>query len=276
MPQSSNLTKAPVNDAIITALSSLVTDSQSQREPSHYDIESQFKRVGLANGDPSTQGRPVGKAKRVRGVLEWGLANNIDGAETFAVLLIELVRGKGGFRSSSPNFIGVDAITNLREAYQHEGLLLTEEGRLILQNLESLSGRALTEALKSYVRRAQKGHSDAALLIGTSKDLMEATAAHVLTEKYGTYSHQDNFPTLLAQAFIATGLAVPQNGSNPDAKQRLQCGLYESACAVNSLRNKQGTGHGRPWASTITDCEARSAVQVIGIVSELLLISAGL
>lgn len=276
MPQSSNLSKAPVNDAIITALSSLVADSQTTREPSHYDIESQFKRAGLADGDPSTQSRPVGKAKRVRGVLEWGLDNNIDGAETFAILLIELVRGKGGFRSSSSNFIGEDAITNLREAYRHEGLLLTEEGRLISQNLESLTGRPLTDALRSYVRRAQRGHSDAALLVGTSKDLMEATAAHVLTEKYGTYSHQSNFPTLLAQAFIATGMAVPQSGSTPDPKQKLQCSLYDSACAVNSLRNKQGTGHGRPWLPAVTDQEARSAIQLIGIVSELLLESAGL
>jgi hypothetical protein len=276
MAQSSNLTKAPVNDAIIAALSSLVADSQSTREPSHYDIESQFKRAGLADGDPSTQGRPVGKAKRVRGVLEWGLANNIAGAEAFSILLLELVRGKGGFRLGSPNFIGEDAINELREAYRHEGLLLTEEGRLTSQNLEFLSGRNLTEALKSYVRRAQKGHSDAALLVGTSKDLMEATAAHVLTEKYGNYSHQDNFPTLLAQAFIAAGLAVPQKGSIPDAKQRLQCGLYESACAVNGLRNKQGTGHGKPWLSTVSDNEARSAIQLIDIVSELLLESAGL
>jgi hypothetical protein len=268
--------KAPVNDAIIAALSSLVADSQATREPSHYDIESQIRRAGLTKGDPSTQGRPVGKAKRIRGVLEWGLDNNLTGAEAFSVYLLELVRGKGGFRSQSPNFVGQDVIDELREAYLHEGLQLTEEGRLIPQNLESLSGRQLTAALQGYVRRAQRGHLDAALLIGTSKDLMEATAAHVITEKYGSYSHQANFPTLLGQAFIAVGFAVPQTGNTSDPKARLQCGLYESACAVNALRNKQGTGHGKPWLPTVSDAEARTAIQVIGVVSELLIEAAGL
>ena len=41
-------------------------------------------------------------------------------------------------------------------------------------------------ALSSYVERARKGGEDAALLTGTAKDLLEATAAYVLTEINGT------------------------------------------------------------------------------------------
>ena len=40
---------------------------------------------------------------------------------------------------------------------------------------------------------------------------------------------------------------------------------------MNALRNKQGTGHGRPWLTTVTDEEARTAVQLIGIVAGFLL-----
>jgi hypothetical protein len=47
--------------------------------------------------------------------------------------------------------------------------------------------------------------------------------------------------------------------------------LYEAGCAVNALRNKTGTGHGRPFLPSLTDDEARSAVQLIGIISGLLL-----
>jgi hypothetical protein len=47
--------------------------------------------------------------------------------------------------------------------------------------------------------------------------------------------------------------------------------LYEAGCAVNALRNKTGTGHGRPFVPFVSDDEARTAVQLIGIVSGLLL-----
>jgi hypothetical protein len=47
--------------------------------------------------------------------------------------------------------------------------------------------------------------------------------------------------------------------------------LYEAGCAVNALRNKTGTGHGRPFVPSVSDDEARAAVQLIGIVSRLLL-----
>ena len=76
--------------------------------------------------------------------------------------------------------------------------------------LDNLSGVQLTAELEAYVRRAQRGSEDGALLVGTGTDLLEATASHIITEKYGHYSKQANFPTLLGQAFTALGLATPQ------------------------------------------------------------------
>jgi hypothetical protein len=131
----------------------------------------------------------------------------------------------------------------------------------------------LTSALEAYVRRARRGSEDAALLVGTGKDLLEATAAHVISERYCAYSQQANFPTLLGQAFTMLGLATPQTPAQPaePPQRRLERALYEAGCAVNALRNRQGTGHGRPWLAAVTDDEARSAVQLIGIISGFLL-----
>jgi hypothetical protein len=266
--------RAPVNDAIIVALSSLVDDAQSGfREPSHSEIEFQINRAGLTAGDPRAQGLSVGKAKRVRAVLSWGLDYLPDKTEQFVASLISLVRGKGGFRSTSANYVGVDAIQDLKGALRSEGYVLSDEGELFSATVDSLSGDDLTDALAAYVRRAQRGSEDAALIVGTAKDLMEATAAHVISAKYGNYSHQANFPTLLGQAFVALNLATPQTppqaGEPPH--RRLERALYEAACAVNAMRNKTGTGHGRPFAAGISQDEARAAIQLIGIVSGLLL-----
>jgi Abortive infection C-terminus len=266
--------KAPVNDAIIVAVARLVDDAQSTtREPSHSDLEFQICRSGLSGGDPKGQGQAVGKAKRVRAVLSWGIDNAPDKAETFVAALIGLIRGKGGFRAGSSNFVGEDEILDARDAFRLEGYVLSDDGELYASTLDNLSGVEMTAALEAYMRRAQRGSEDGALLVGTGKDLLEATAAHIITEKYGQYSPQSNFPTLLGQAFTALGLATPQTPVQPaEAPQRrVERSLYEAGCAVNALRNKTGTGHGRPFMPSVSDDEARAAVQLIGIVSGLLL-----
>jgi hypothetical protein len=110
-------------------------------------------------------------------------------------------------------------------------------------------------------------------VIGTGKDLLEAIAAHVLVEVWNNNNPPHNFPTLLGQAFAALDLKTPADNpaNNGTPQQRLQRSLYEAACAVNTLRNKQGTGHGRPWLPSVTPEESRHATQVMGVVGDLLL-----
>lgn len=266
--------RVPVNDAIIVSVSELVDDAQTERrEPSHYDIEFEIIRAGLVAGDPKSQGQPVGKAKRVKATLSWALEHDPDSAEVFVAALISLVRAKGGFRQGSPNFVGDHAIREAAAAFRLEGYLLTTEGEFHPLNLDTLAGVQLTSALEAYVRRARQGSEDAALVVGTSKDLLEATAAHIIFERFGQYPQQANLPTLLGQAFTVLGLATPQTPvqSGEPPQRRLERTLYEAGCSVNALRNKQGTGHGRPWLPTVSDDEARAAVQLIGIVSGFLL-----
>jgi hypothetical protein len=136
-----------------------------------------------------------------------------------------------------------------------------------------LTGQQMTVALEGYVRRARRGADDAALVAGTGKDLLEAVAAHIIQQRTGTYPSTANFPTLLGQAFITLGLATPEHptvfGESP--LKRIERAMFELACGVNQLRNKQGTGHGRPWSPTVTDAEARAAIEAIGLMAGLLL-----
>ena len=130
-----------------------------------------------------------------------------------------------------------------------------------------------SKALQIYTQRARKGIEDAALVVGTSKDLMEAVAAHVLQELWSQYPITTNFPTLLGQAFTALGMTTPAekeiNGEHP--RKNVERKMYDLACAINRLRNKQGTGHGRPWLPDLDDDEARAAIEFIGTISERML-----
>ncbi len=265
----------PITDLIVAAVSKMVDDSQadSYREPSHSDLDFYIGRSDLSDADPKTQGQTVGKSKRVRAVLSWALDNDQVAGGKLIERLVSKIRASGGFRETSDNYIGKDVILQAVDAFGSEGYVLAMDGDLRPGNLESLSGRNLTEALRAYARRAKKGAEDAALLSGTGKDLLEATAAHVITVKLGTYPQQANFPTLLGQAFVTLGLATPEDPpTSSEAPCRLmERGMYQAAVGVNRLRNKEGTGHGRPWPAGITQAEAEAAVELAGIVAGYML-----
>lgn len=263
----------PLVDGTLIAVSRMFDDAGATREPSHSEIEFQIKRAGLSAADPAKMGPPVGKAKRVRGTLNWAIENDPAGGSLLVQYLVALLRGCGGFRDTSPNFIGLESRQNAIDAFRAEGFELTLDGELRPVLLDSLSGAKLTQALSAYVRRAKHGASDAALVTGTGKDLLEATAAHAIVEKFGSYPQSSNFPTLLGQAFIALDLATPQTPIVPGEppQRKIERAMFEMACAVNGLRNKQGTGHGRPWLPSVSDAEAKTAIEIMGTIAEAIL-----
>lgn len=265
--------RLPLNDEIAVAISQVVDDARiTPRKPSHADIENIIIRNGLDKGDPKLNGLNTnfGKAKRVNAVLNWSLEYDQEAGEFFVCSLILLIKGHGGFRESSPNFVGHDYIRNLQSSLESEGILLSSDGTVTPTILDNLSDLELEEALMNYIRRAKKGATDAALLTGTSKDLLEAVAKHVISIIQGKYN-QSNFPTLLGLAFFLLGLSTTESKGENEATARFERSMYELGCSVNDLRNKQGTGHGRPFIPTITDNEAKSATESMGIVSEFLL-----
>ena len=265
----------PLNDTLVYAFAQAVDDAQpaQTREPSHADLEFIFQRSGVIEGDPKAKGQTVGKNKRVRAVLSWAVGQSLGAGRVCVSQLLAFFKASGGFRSESPNYIGAPAVQALQAAFSAEGFALDSDGELSAKVLDAMTGVELTTALAAYVRRAQRGAEDAALLTGTSKDLLEATAAHVLREVYNNDNPPHNFPTLLGQAFAGLELKTTADKEQPSdtPQHRLQRHLYGAACAVNTLRNKQGSGHGRPWLPSVTDAEAHAAIQTMGLVAQLLL-----
>ena len=187
--------------------------------------------------------------------------------------LLAKIRACGGFREGSENYVGEEAIANARAAFHAEGFWLADDGTFGAKTLDGLQGADMTIALRAYALRAQRGSEDAALLMGTGKDLMEATAAHVLNTIRGSYPTGANFVSLLGMAFMALGLTVPEQpaeaGESP--AKALERSLFDAALSANKLRNKEGTGHGRPWVTGVGHAEAKAAIEVAGCVSGYLL-----
>lgn len=265
---------APLSDPIVAAVADLFHADRWQ--PSHDDLTIQFKRVGLSSGDPRNTYSMTGKRKRVRGVLLHALDHDEPAGEKLVANLVGLVKGAGGFRQASDFYVGEETFSNARDAFKAEGFELDPDGNLRPRLLENLNGDDLTGALFAYVRRARQGSTDAALVTGTGKDLLEATARHVLVGKGRDYAGLD-FPGTLYQAFLAVGLTpspasvTATSSLSSDAREKLVDALYVMGCAVNTLRNKEGAGHGHPFLTSVTEDESRAAVEVMGTISDFLL-----
>lgn len=263
---------APLTDGTILAVAKLF-DDQGTRQPTHSELDFQIEKAGLSKGDPNAQGQVVGKLKRVRAALYWAFQNNKSGGEQCVEGLLACLRACGGFREASPNFVGAEPLANAIGAFKAESFTLSSDGHLLAQTLDNLSGHELSMALRSYIRRAKDGVEDAALLVGTGKDLLEATAAHILVERKIPYSQGANFETMLGMAFVAVGLKTPQHSivAGEPAQAKAERAMFELALGINTMRNKLGTGHGKPWIPTLTLIEAGAAVQFIGTIAEWLL-----
>ncbi len=245
--------------------------------PSHDEIRGLVKRAGLEALDQERDpgGNPIGKMKRVRGVLRAAVVSHPDQGAQLVRALIDAIRAHNGFRPTSGNFPGVEAVHALREALRNEGMDLDEDGNVRPLHLESLDGRELTDALWSYVRRARRGGWDAALVLGTAKSLEEAAARHVVKQRTGQYPMHANMPATLYAAFSILDMAVPTTTAvealSPDPREAIQQAAWLLAIAVNKFRNAEGEGHGRPEMAATTQAEADVVGLAAALVTQLLL-----
>jgi hypothetical protein len=267
-----------LTDAIAQAVAGLF---DADRRPAHSDLDRLFARAGLQDGDPKHHdpNLMIGKRKRVLAVLTHALDNNRGAGSKLVAQLLGAVRGVGGFRTTSEDYVGGEVVRNARAAFRDQGFELDEDGNLSPISLENLEGAELSDALRLYIRRARAGHQDAALVTGTGKDLLEATSRHVLVSARGEYDERMNFPMTLYHAFYARDLATPpgdvlnawEQKLDADPRRRLEQTLHLVGLAVNKLRNTEGTGHGRPFLPTVTEREAKLTIESMGLVAELLL-----
>lgn len=263
-----------LNDEITAAVARFFDGG---RGPTHDELSRLFRRVGLQEVDPirRSPGENVGKMKRVREVLSYATDMDRRAGAKLVKLLVETIRAAGGFRPTSESYAGSDVIDTAREAFRREGYALDPDRSLRPLMLENLDSAHQREALQAYVRRAQVGAEDAALVVGTGKDLLEATARHVLEVVTGSYPTAASFPATLYLAFERLSLSAPPAKAidqlATDGERAVEEALYLLGVAVNRLRNQQGVGHGRPCVPKVRPSRARLLIKAMGVVSELLL-----
>lgn len=256
----------PVNGETAAAISQFFFGGNG---PSHSSLTRAFKAAGLSDADPydSVAGTP-NKQQRVIEVCSAAERRRDNAKKLMDGLLLALRMDKAFEDPYRRN-----EVATLRTALLHAGWALSDDGRLEqlgAVNLET-GGR---EALNEQLARLQKNMDDPAVVLGISKELLEAAARFVLEENNRPADPRLPFPGLIDQSFEVLGFVKPvaQNDA-PGAGHiaDIYRGIRRIVTAVNSLRNEAGTGHGRTLPTGVSDAMARFVVREAALVTELML-----
>ena len=191
--------------------------------------------------------------------------------------LLELLRGDGAFNSSSHWAADETQIQRLAESLSPYGINLLEDGRIMtdLGSLVDASTLPDEAVVREHVGRLRLalGQGDSALLLGSSKELLESTAKIVLARVGETPPLQ--FPALIARALEILMLhpksAPEQREEVMVPVRRILGGVLQIALEINELRGERGTGHGRADAPVhLTNRHGRLAAGAALLVATLM------
>jgi hypothetical protein len=267
------MSRSLLNQDVAAALSRFFTGGAG---PTHAELDDLFRRHGLAHADPKLVDAGVTKEVRVRAVLTEGVAAAPEVADGLVHTLLAGMRTRGCFEAGGDHYpVGGPAVIGAAQrAFRQLGWDLDDEGQLAPAVLTGLDHHARRRAIEAAIERIRRAPDDAALLIGSAKELLETTSRYVLEEIGQPARANADFPELLHMARDRLDL-LPQRVSqtSPAGKtvREVYDGLWKVAKAVNELRNTEGTGHGRTTLPTVAPQTARVVVQAAGLLSALLL-----
>lgn len=212
--------------------------------PSHTGLNDIFSRRGIDVPQVDERGESVNKARRLRAAFDAANAQGEGAVKWLVNEIVEEMRFHNVFTDSNPGRL--ELIEKLRIALAPAGATLEADGRIQSKFMGPYivaGGRETVNRLQALLRRDDL---DPGSILGTSKDLLEATAKHLLRE-HDPDARPGDMLGIVSQAMRAAGLATrPSEIASPNAKAiaGLREQVVKTAAAVAPLRNKGGDGHG--------------------------------
>ncbi len=110
---------------------------------------------------------------------------------------------------------------------------------------------AITDAHKRLVRAVSE--DDRPLVVGSAKELVESVARATLVAHGQVVGDNTSYDTVLSQAHSAIEHAAGPGIAANDLLRKVPTLAKKLAAELRELRNRYGTGHGRPVVHNVTD-----------------------
>ena len=266
--------EGPLSEEIAAALSKCFSGGAG---PSHRELAEVFHKAGVSDLDPAHESQD-GASKEVRVRIVLGRVSQdhrrIQAAGGLVRDLLARMRVFGSFDEDAETQADPKVLRALRDSLETEGWVLDSRGRLSPLVLTEIDNASLRPALDAQIARLRNAPEDAALLLGTAKELLESSARYVLDELSQPARKNASFDELMHLARERLGL-LPKQVDAEDAAGRAvrkaYDGLGKVAEAVNELRNIEGTGHGRTLLPATSPATARALVEASAVLSQVML-----
>lgn len=240
--------------------------------PSHSELSAIFASAGYADDDPYDPATSTpNKEQRVVTVTRAAIRRP-DGARGLVDGLAERLRLRGTFDADGVNSDLINA-KHLARALSKAGWSLTDDG--YIQPLGSIDlttgGRT---SLDEQLERIRRSPDDPGILLGSSKDLLEAAAKFVLHEVGVEIGSSPSFGHLQYLARDRLKLNPQDVDQTLPGAVHIRAVLQASvkiAEEINNLRALQGVGHGRTLPTGVTPELAWLVIREACSLAELML-----
>jgi hypothetical protein len=259
----------PITEEITAALSRFFHGGGG---PSHNTLTRVFSASGYSSADPYDRVAGVpNKHDRVHTVFDHAQSHSARAHDLVNSLLTRL-RVERYFDPTFEFYDG-NAVRAAQRAFARASWRLSDDGELSYGSVIEFEtgGRG---ALDEQLTRLQNATDDPALLIGTAKDLLEAVCKFVLEELGCPARANADFNELLYHARERLRVLPEQvAGDGPGAAEikKILGAAGTIATEVNTLRARQGTGHGRTLPTGVTPETALLVVREACSIAEFLL-----
>jgi hypothetical protein len=264
---------SPVSQDVAAAFARYFHDGAG---PSHSKLTTAFLGASLGDVAPNPRGTSTdgpNKAARVQRTV-MAAVRHPDRARPLVDALLSLLRTGQYFDRARPAF-DPDAFTTLARAFARQGWTLTPDGELLpVGEIDLQTGGR--DALDEQIARLRRNTDDPGVLIGSTKDLLEATAKFILTELSVPFSEKMSFDELWHHVRDRLGILPVQIAQDvPGAKciKTIVQSAWTIVEQVNVLRGLQGSGHGRTLPTGVTPEQALLVVREACSVAEFALAS---
>jgi hypothetical protein len=266
----------PVSDDIAAALGAFCRGGDG---PTHTALTRVFQRCGYASAAPYVANDPFNQPNKEVRVTETVAAATRDPhrAHELIVAILGLYQTQHFFQKSSDNeneTVRLELLKNLQRAFARSDWHLTDDGQLSPLHVETVLSAQGRPAIEAQLKRLRNTSDDAALQVGTAKELLESTAKYVLEAFSVPYSVNTGFDELWHHARDRLGLLPSQvSMSQPAAAQvrELLQSSWTIARMANEIRNDEGTGHGRTLPTGMTSEMALLVVREACSIAQMVL-----
>lgn len=222
--------------------------------PSHHELDDALAATEFESPSVDETGMSVSKPKRIRAAFLQADAQGKAAVDQVVIAIIQELPRRGVFDGPYESEQVPQLVDSLRELLAAGGLILAKDGSITrgAAHVEvDTGGRATVERLLTKLRDPSL---DPGAVIGTSKDLLEATAKHLLHE-FQPETRAGDMSGVVSQGMKAAGLSTQSPDiEGPDARgiAKARSLVYATAEAVTMLRNRAGDGHGHVELSSVS------------------------